>query len=426
MAGLSLLILQVLVILITARAAGWLFGKLHQPPVIGEMAAGILLGPSLLGWLAPDVSARLFPLDSLGVLSALSQIGLLLYMFLVGLELEPQTLRGQGHAAIVTSHASILMPFFLGTALALLLYPLLSDNGTAFTGFALFMGVAMSITAFPVLARILADRGLLRTRLGALAIACAAVDDVTGWCILAVVVVIIRAEPGVLTVGSMLLGLAVYLALMWFVARRLLRGLEVSYLRQGRLTLSILALALIVALGSGWMTEELGVHALFGAFVAGVVMPKHPGLVRQLTDKLESVLVVLLLPLFFAFTGLRTSIQLLDSPQTWLYCGLIILVATVGKFGGTAVAARLSGVAWREAAGLGVLMNTRGLIELVVLNIGLDIGVLSPALFAMMVVMALVTTFATSPVLAWMGLGHPGPAVTVAEIPPDTAPQGPH
>jgi Kef-type K+ transport system membrane component KefB len=187
-----------------------------------------------------------------------------------------------------------------------------------------------------------------------------------------------------------------------------------------------LALALIVALGSGWVTEELGVHALFGAFVAGVVMPKHPGLERQLTDKMQSLLVVLLLPLFFAYTGLRTSIQLLDSPQTWLYCGLIILVATVGKFGGTAVAARLSGVAWREAAGLGVLMNTRGLIELVVLNIGLDIGVLSPALFAMMVVMALVTTFATSPVLAWMGLGQPGPVVTVAEISPDTAPQGPH
>jgi Kef-type K+ transport system membrane component KefB len=406
MTGLALLILQILIILLTARAAGWLFGKLHQPPVIGEMAAGLLLGPSLLGWLAPALSARLFPADSLSLLSALSQVGLLLYMFLVGLELDPQTLKGQGHAAVVTSHASILMPFLLGTLLALGLYPRLSDNGTAFTGFALFMGVAMSITAFPVLARILAARGLLRTRLGTLAIACAAVDDVTGWCILAVVVVIIRTEPGALPVGVMLLGLALYLALMWYGARRLLKPLEGSYVRQGKVTHHVLALALVAALASGWVTEQLGVHALFGAFLAGVVMPKHPGLVRHLIDKLESVLVVLLLPLFFAYTGLRTSLQLLDSPQAWFYCGLIILVATLGKFGGSMLAARLSGVSWRESAGLGVLMNTRGLIELVVLNIGLDIGVLSPALFAMFVVMALVTTFATSPILAWMGLGR--------------------
>ncbi len=406
MTQLGRLILQVLVILITARMAGWVFRKLHQPAVIGEMAAGILLGPSILGWLAPGVSARLFPVDSLGVLNALSQVGLLLYMFLVGLELDPQAMKGQGRAALVTSQASILLPFLLGTVLALWLYPRLSENSTTFTGFALFMGVAMSITAFPVLARILSERGLLQTRLGALALACAAVNDVTGWCILAVVVVIIRAVPGALPIWSMLLGLAVYIALMWFGARRLLRGLEASYLRQGQVSAQLTALALMAALASGWVSERLGVHALFGAFLAGVVMPKHPGLVRELMDKLESVVVVLLLPLFFAYTGLRTSIQLLDSPEAWLYCGVIILVATAGKFGGTALAARLSGIPWREAAGLGVLMNTRGLIELVVLNIGLDIGVLSPALFAMLVVMALVTTFATSPVLGWIGLGQ--------------------
>lgn len=420
MTGLALLILQILIILMTARAAGWLFGKLHQPPVIGEMAAGILLGPSLLGWLAPSLAARLFPADSLSLLNALSQVGLLLYMFLVGLELDPQTMKGQGHAAMVTSHASILLPFLLGTLLALGLFPRLSDNGTAFTGFALFMGVAMSITAFPVLARILAARGLLRTRLGALAIACAAVDDVTGWCILAVVVVIIRAEPGTLPIWIMLLGLAIYVGLMWYGARRLLKPLEASFVRQGKVTNHVLALALVAALASGWVTEHLGVHALFGGFLAGVVMPKHPGLVRHLTDKLESLLVVLLLPLFFAYTGLRTSIQLLDSPQAWLYCGLIILVATAGKFGGSFLAARLSGISWREAAGLGVLMNTRGLIELVVLNIGLDIGVLSPALFTMLVVMALVTTFATSPVLAWMRLGRAN-AETAAEVELDVA-----
>lgn len=398
MSQITLLLVQIIVILVAARIIGWGFRKIHQPQVIGEMTAGILLGPSLLGWVAPGFSAVLFPADSLPFLSVLSQIGLLLFMFLVGLELNPSLLRKRSHTAVLTSHASIFIPFLLGALLSLYLYPRLSDSSVPFTHFALFMGTAMSITAFPVLARILTERRLLRTPLGGVAIACAAVDDVTAWCILAGVVLLVRATGDHL-LWLTILGSLVYIAVMLSFGRKALRHLETRYRRRGEVSKDMIAVILLIVVASSLATEMLGIHALFGAFLVGAIMPKDNHFVRTLTEKLEDVTVVLLLPLFFSFTGLRTSMGLVSGSQMWFYCGLIITVAVVGKFGGASVAARISGMKWSEASAVGVLMNTRGLVELVVLNIGLDIGVISPALFAMMVIMALTTTFMTTPLL---------------------------
>lgn len=403
MPNLLLLLVQVGVIVIAARGVGLLFRRIHQPQVMGEMVAGILLGPSFLGWAMPDVSAWLFAPGSLGFLSSISQVGLLVFMFLVGLELNPGLLRGRGHTAVVTSHVSITIPFFLGALLAVFLYPRLSDSGVAFTGFALFMGAAMSVTAFPVLARILTERDLLGTRVGAVTLACAAVDDVTAWCILAGVVVLVRADGAGLPLWVTVAGSAAFVGLMIVVARRFLAGLQRKYDRLGGVvSQDMLALVLLVALASAWATEWLGIHALFGAFLAGAVMPKGEGFVAALAEKLEDFTVVLFLPLFFAFTGLRTSIGLVSGAEMWGYCALIVAVAVAGKFGGSTMAARLTGMPLRESAALGVLMNTRGLMELVILNVGLEIGVISPALFTMMVLMALVTTFMTTPLLVWI------------------------
>lgn len=402
MASFKLLILQIGTILIVARLVGWLFGKLHQPRVVGEMLAGILLGPSLLGWLAPNISSSLFPPDSLGHLNSLSQVGLLIFMFLVGLELDLGHLRELGRAAVMTSQVSIIAPFILGSTFAVYLYPRLSDPSVSFTGFALFMGAAMSVTAFPVLARILTERNMLRTRVGSVAIACAAVDDVTAWCILAAIVVIVRASTLELPVWLTVSGLAVFVLLMGLVVRPALRRLEMVYEKRGNLTQDLIAIILLVVLASGLMTESLGVHALFGAFLAGVVMPRHTELSRELSQKFEALIVVLLLPIYFALTGLRSSIFLISGARMWFYCAVIIVLAVVGKLGGSMLSARLNGMTWRESAAVGILMNTRGLVELVILNIGLDLGILSPALFSIMVLMALVTTLMTTPLLRWV------------------------
>ncbi|MBX3246146.1 MAG: cation:proton antiporter [Myxococcales bacterium] len=413
--SLAVLLVQIAVILVVARIVGWVFGRFGQPQVVGEMAAGILLGPSLLGWLAPDVSAFIFPPESLDNLGSLSQVGLLLFMFLVGLEFDPKLLRGRGHAALVTSHASIIVPFFLGSLLALHLYPRLSDESVRFDGFALFLGAAMSVTAFPVLARILAERGLLKTKMGAVTIACAAVDDVTAWAILAVVIALVRASAAHAPLWVTLAGTVVYVMVMLLAVHPALRWLERRHDEQGKLDRVISTIVFIGLLASAWTTEQLGVHALFGAFCFGAVMPKARGFVHDLTERLEDVTVLFLLPLFFASAGLRTQIGLVDGAEMWSYFGLIMLVAVGGKFGGSAIAARLSGLDWRESSALGILMNTRGLMELVILTIGLEIGVISPALFAMMVMMALATTMMTTPIL---GLLYPSSRMREQESEP--------
>jgi Kef-type K+ transport system membrane component KefB len=396
------LVLQIAVILVAARLVGFLFQKIHQPQVMGEMVAGILLGPSLLGWLAPGVSAALFPPASLSYLNALSQVGLVVFMFVVGLALNPSDLHGYGHAAVLTSHVSIVAPFCLGGLTALYLYPRLSDDGVTFTGFALFMGAAMSITAFPVLARILTERGLLRSRMGTMAIACAAVDDVTGWCILAYIVVLVRVTHAARPAWVTIAGSLAYVLIMVFVVRRILPAFEREFRKRDRLSDNLVAVIVVLVLVSALATEWLGIHLLFGAFLMGAIMPKTQEFTHYLLHKFESVTVVLLLPLFFAFTGLRTRIGVGGGRAIWFYSAIVIVVAITGKLGGSMFAARLAGMPWREAASLGILMNTRGLMELVILNIGLDIGVISPAMFSIMVLMALVTTFMTTPLLEWV------------------------
>jgi Kef-type K+ transport system membrane component KefB/nucleotide-binding universal stress UspA family protein len=425
--GVSLLIVQLIVIISVSRLVGRGARWLGQPLVIAEVVAGIILGPSLLGWLWPEAMATLFPSTSMPVLKMLSQVGLILFMFLIGLELDPKLLKGRGHTSVVISHTSIIVPFALGAAAALWLYPRLSEPSVPFSSFLLFMGVAMSITAFPVLARILTERRLMQSKVGAITITCAAVDDVTAWCLLAFVVSLVRASNLAQAAWTTFFAL-LYIGAMLLVVRPFLARMGARVASKDGLTQNVVAGTLLLLLASAWTTELIGIHALFGAFLMGAVIPKEGGLAEALAEKLEDVAVVLLLPLFFAFSGLRTQVGLLSSVEMWAMCGLIILIACVGKFGGSALAARLTGLRWREAGAVGVLMNTRGLMELIALNIGLDLGVISPTLFTMMVVMALVTTFMTTPLLKWI---YPPeelakdridtvPVLSAAEAPPFT------
>ncbi|HEX6046944.1 MAG TPA: cation:proton antiporter [Pyrinomonadaceae bacterium] len=409
----SVLLVQIIVIIIMAGLFGRLFRKLGQPPVMGEMIAGIVLGPSVLGFFFPDAMAFLFPQSSLETLRLLSQIGVVLFMFVVGMELNIQHLREKGTAAVMISHASIIVPFLLGSALSLFLYRDLAPAGTSFTAFALFIGVAMSITAFPVLARILEDRELTQTYLGSIALTCAAVDDVTAWCILALVIAIVKSAGVMVSVATVLLTL-VFAAVMLFIVRpqlnRIVKETPRSSLHGRRLIAAMLAFVLACAL----ITESIGIHALFGAFVAGIVMPSAPEFRTLLKDKIEGFSAAALLPLFFVFTGLRTQIGLLNDWQSWALCGVIILVAIAGKLGGSMLMSRWNGMSWSHSFAIGALMNTRGLVELVVLNIGYDLGILSGRIFAMMVLMALVTTFMTGPLLSLIKSEQYAPQVAEA------------
>jgi len=395
---LSLLLLQVVVIVVAARSLGSVFRKIGQPPVIGEMVAGILLGPSLLGWVAPAAQSFVFPAGSLEPLRLLSQVGVILFMFVVGIELNLDHLRDKADAAVMVSHASIVLPFFLGTAVALFLYGPLAPAGVPFSAFALFIGVSMSITAFPVLARILEERGIARTHLGTTAIACAAVDDLTAWCLLAVVVAIVKAGG----VGASLwtIGLSVlFIAGMVFLVRPQLARIAEKAIPSNGKSSGFLAALFALVFASALATEVIGIHALFGAFLAGVCMPPSRELRQFLRERLETFSSAFLLPLFFAFTGLRTQIGLLNDWLGWLMCLGIIAVAIAGKLGGSMAAARWTGMSWSDSFSLGALMNTRGLVELIVLNIGFDLGILSPRIFAMLVLMALITTFMTGPLV---------------------------
>ena len=390
-------LLALVVVIATARAMGSIFRSVGQPQVIGEILAGIVLGPSLLGRLAPGAEGYLFPATVGPALNIIAQVGVILYMFLVGLELDPALLRKRGHTTVAISHASIVAPFLLGAAIALYLYPKLSTGDVPFTCFSLFLGVSMSVTAFPVLARILTDRRIHKTRMGAIALTCAAVDDVTAWCMLAFVVSVARAQAaGAVATIAMALG---FIALMIVVVRPAMVRLSLVYGNRGRLTQGVMAAIFVALLVSASATELIGIHAVFGAFALGAVIPHDSGMARELTDRLEDIVIVLLLPAFFAYTGLRTQIGLVSGYEQWMMCALIVAVASAGKFGGSVVAARITGLNWRDSSALGVLMNTRGLMELIVLNIGLEMNVISPTLFAMLVIMALVTTFATTPIL---------------------------
>jgi Kef-type K+ transport system membrane component KefB len=390
-------LLALAAIIVAARVMGVLVGLIRQPEVIGEVMAGIMLGPSLLGMIYPEAYAFVLPAQTAPYLGIIAQLGVVLYMFIVGLHLDLGVLRTSGHATLAISHASIILPMLLGVAVAFGLYGPLAGEGIGFTPFALFLGVSLSVTAFPVLARILGDKGLNKTPLGMLALTCAAIDDVTAWCLLAFVVSISQA-----TVGSafVTLGLTVaYVTVMLLVVRPL-AGFAIPFLeRLGRLNQGGLAMIVAALLLSALATEYIGIHAIFGAFLLGAVVPPTSKVATDLTYRLEDLVRVLFLPAFFAFTGMRTEIGLMTSWQDWVICSGIITVATVGKFGGTYLAARVSGLPKPQSAALGILMNTRGLVELIVLNIGLDIGVLSPRLFTMLVIMALVTTFLTGPAL---------------------------
>ena len=398
MPELKLLFLQMAVILTTARLMAVAFRFIGQPEVMGEMAAGILLGPSFLGRISPVMMNRLFPAGGLGSLYALSQLGLVLFMFLVGLEVRPGSLRGSAKSVIIASQASIMAPFLLGGVLAWSLYPRLG-NGAPRLPFVLFLGAAMGITAFPVLARILADRNLTHTRVGVFALSCAAIDDLTAWCLLAVITVIARPEMNQNPRPWHFAALIGYILAMVFLVRPALRRLLPA---SATPDLTRFGATMIVLLLSVWATEALAVHALFGAFLAGIVMPKGGQLQEGLRDRLESVTLVLLLPLFFAYTGLRTIIALLNSVELWLLCGLIVMVAVGSKLLVSGVIVRASGMPWRESLAVGVLVNTRGLVELVILNVGLDLHILSPTLFSMMVIMALATTLMTTPLIDWI------------------------
>ncbi|MFY0482705.1 cation:proton antiporter [Flavobacterium sp. PLA-1-15] len=395
---LAILLLQIISIILVARFFGWMFRKIGQPSVIGEMVAGIVLGPSLVGLYFPEFFENLFPVASLGNLKFLSQIGLILFMFVIGMELDLKALKNKANDAVVISHASIIFPFTLGISLAYFIYTHFAPDGVEFLSFALFIGISMSITAFPVLARIVQERGIHKTKLGTIVITCAAADDITAWCILATVIAIVKAGSFVSSLYVIALAIA-YVFLMLKVVRPFLA--RVGQLKNSRQSLSkpVVAIFLLTLIVSAYTTEIIGIHALFGAFMAGAIMPDSAKFRAIFIEKVEDVSVIILLPLFFVFTGLRTEIGLISDPELMKMTGLIIAVAVIGKFLGSAIAAKFVGQNWRDSLTIGALMNTRGLMELIVLNIGLDLGVLSPEIFTMMVIMALVTTFMTGPAL---------------------------
>ena len=411
---LAILLAQIVTIILVARFFGWVCRKIGQPTVIGEMIAGIVLGPSLIGMHFPEFSALLFPKESLGNLQFLSQIGLILFMFVIGMELDLKALKNKAHDAVVISHASIIIPFALGLGLAYFMYHAFAPQGVEFISFGLFLGIAMSITAFPVLAGIVRERGIHKTKLGAIVITCAAADDITAWCILAAVIAIVKAGSFTSSLYVIVLAL-VYVMLMLKVVRPFLKRVGDLNATKESLNKPVVAIFFLTLLLSSYVSELIGIHALFGAFLAGAIMPENNKFRSIFIEKVEDVSVVVLLPLFFVFTGLRTQIGLIDDPHLWKITGLIILVAVAGKFFGSALAAKFVGHNWKDSLSIGTLMNTRGLMELVVLNIGYDLGVLSTEIFTMMVIMALVTTFMTGPALDLINYAFKAKPTTIPE-----------
>ena len=403
----TLLLVQMTTVLLTALLCGWLARKLGQSRVIGEIIGGILLGPSVLGRIAPHASGALFPANSFGSFETISTIGLVLFLFLIGSELDYEHLRQERMTATLASGMSILFPFLMAAAVAHSLRIRFAPHGIGSLPFVLFLGISMSITAFPVLARILEERGLQSTGLGATALMCAAVDDVCAWSLLAVALTLLPHAGPSMSLGYRLLWLAAYLVLMLGVVRpagawiaRRANSVSLSY--------EVLGVVVAVVLASAAATEAIGVHPLFGAFLAGLCFPRIPQWQSSVRTRLDTIVSILLLPLFFALTGMRTRLDLLSGSRIWLWTAIVLAVAVIGKMGGAVLAARWTGQSWRNAAALGALLNTRGLVELIVLNIAYNAHVFSPTLFTMLVVMALLTTMVTTPILDLLGIENRG------------------
>ena len=406
----SLLLLQLVIILATARGCGMLLRHFGQPQVIGEMAAGIVLGPIVLGALLPDFHAQLFAKDSLPALSALSTLGLVLFMFIVGAELRaPAGVRAQLKSAGMVAVLSVLLPMGLGLAIAPWLYPELAPAGVGFWPFALFLATAMSITAFPVLARILKDRGMTRTPLGQLALGSAAIADVLAWILLALVVALIGSGEGVAGFARSTLGMLVLAALVFGGLRPLYAWLLRRGSIDGRPTPTTLAALMIGLFACAATTEWLHLHAVFGAFLFGACLPRDDRLLHYLVSRIEVLAVVALLPIFFALSGLNTTSDAFVGAGLGTLA-LIVAVAVIGKIVGGTAGARLGGHGWHDSLGTGALMNARGLMELIVMKIGLDAGLIGPQLFTMLLVMAIVTTLMTGPMLAWFARHRPANA----------------
>jgi K+:H+ antiporter len=396
MLNVASLILQMTVVLVACRLVGDLFLKIGQPRVNGEVFAGILLGPSLLGAVAPHLSSLLFPTSSLVFLNAFGELGIVVFMFRAGLEFDPKTLRGRGRVAVTSSVASIVAPFLLAYPLAIYLYPRVSSPDVNFFDFALFLGAATSMTAFPMTTRVLSERNLLATRMGAITVACAVSASVIAWCLLSYVVMLIKGSHGGWAALWTFGGLFALAVLMIGVLKPLLQRLETAYRERGALNDRTMAMLMIVVLAAGACTGYLGLHPLFGAFLVGVTVPKENRLVQYIIERLDVLTLSLLLPLFFAYLGLRTNIQSLANATAWCYCGIIIVVAILGKLVAPMLTAWASGLPLRESAGMGALLNNRGLISMVVFSIGLDLKVISVAVFTMLVIMALFNTVITT------------------------------
>ncbi|MDR1499798.1 MAG: cation:proton antiporter [Tannerellaceae bacterium] len=397
----AILLLQIIAVLLTCRLFGWLFMKMGQPTVIGEILAGIVLGPSVLGHFVPEVSGFLFRVESLANINALSQFGLILFMFAIGMELDIGEVRKKLRETVIISHTSIIVPFFFGMLTAYFVYDRYAGQSTPFLSFALFIGISMSITAFPVLARIIQERGLTKSHLGTLTLASAANGDITAWCLLAVVIAIAQAGTMLSAVYSIFFS-GVYLLLMFFVIRPFLRVIGHIYHNKEVIDKGMVAMMFLILICSSYFTQILGLHALFGAFIAGIVMPANLKFRKILTEKVEDVSLALFLPLFFVSTGLRTEIALLNTPEMWWMCAIITLAAIAGKFGGAFFSARFVGEGFKNSLYIGALMNTRGLMELVVLTIGYEMNIIPPPVFVMLVLMTLVTTFMTAPLIAFI------------------------
>jgi Kef-type K+ transport system membrane component KefB len=406
----TVLLLQLIVILVTARACGWVLKHIGQPSVVGEMAAGMVLGPIGMGALFPGLHAELFAKASLGGLSALSTVGLVLFMFVVGLELRAhQGIRAQIKASGCVGTLSVIAPLALGLAISPTLHPALAPAGVGFWPFALFMAAALSITAFPVMARILKDRGMTHTAFGQLSLGSAAVVDVFAWILLAFVVALVGSGDGTLGLLKTTLGVVVLVALVYGGLRPAYAWLLRKHAPDGEMSTSVLAALMIGLLACAMLTEWLHLHAVFGAFLFGTCLPRDDRLLGSLARRIEPLSIVVLMPLFFALAGLGTTADAFNGAGFGAMA-LIVVVAVVGKIAGGAVGARMAGYGWRDSLATGSLMNARGLMELIVMKVGLDAGLIGPQLFTMLLVMALVTTAMTGPLMTLFAGRQASPA----------------